>query len=357
MKKVTVLGGGKIGRMVGFLLGTSGDYQVHIGDSDASAASAAAQIAKGSGSAVDFTSEAQVRGAVADAWAVVSCAPFHCNPLIASCAKAAGAHYFDLTEDVAVTKKVIELAAGSRTVLAPQCGLAPGFITIAANHLAAPYSTLDTLRLRVGALPMQPSNELGYNLTWSTEGVINEYINECEAVQNGTLVRVPALEHEERLIIDGIEFEAFNTSGGLGTLADSMRGKVRNLNYKTIRFPGHAKLMRFLLQELRLSEHRDELRRILERALPWTADDQVVVFVSASGMRDGRLTESSYAKRIGARAIGGHHWTAIQITTAAGVCAIVDLVAQGKGAKSGLVRMEDFRFADFIANRFGAYYS
>jgi saccharopine dehydrogenase-like NADP-dependent oxidoreductase len=242
-------------------------------------------------------------------------------------------------------------------VLAPQCGLAPGFITIAANHLAAPYSTLDTLRLRVGALPMQPSNELGYNLTWSTEGVINEYINECEAVQNGTLVRIPALEHEERLIIDGIEFEAFNTSGGLGTLADSMRGKVRNLNYKTIRFPGHAKLMRFLLQELRLSEHRDELRRILERALPWTADDQVVVFVSASGMRDGRLTESSYAKRIGARAIGGHHWTAIQITTAAGVCAIVDLVAQGKGAKSGLVRMEDFRFADFIANRFGAYYA
>jgi len=357
MKKITVLGGGKIGRMVGFLLGTSGDYQVHIGDSDAAAATAAAKIAKGSGSAVDFTSDTQVRSAISGAWGVVSCAPFHCNPLIASCAKAAGAHYFDLTEDVAVTKKVIELSSGARTIFAPQCGLAPGFITIAANHLASPFSSLDTLRLRVGALPMEPSNALGYNLTWSTEGVINEYINECEAVQDGTLVRVPALEHEERLIIDGIEFEAFNTSGGLGTLADSMRGKVRNLNYKTIRFPGHARLMRFLLQELRLSEHRDELRRILERALPWTADDQVVIFVGASGMRDGRLTESSYAKRIGARTIGGHHWTAIQITTAAGVCAVVDLVAQGKGAKAGLVRMEDFRFDDFIANRFGAHYA
>ncbi len=357
MKKITVLGGGKIGRMVAFLLGTSGDYQVHIGDSDAAAATAAAQIAKGSGSAVDFSNEAQVRAALSGAWAVVSCAPFHCNPLIASCAKAAGAHYFDLTEDVAVTKRVIDLAADARTVFAPQCGLAPGFITIAANHLANPFSSLDTLRLRVGALPMQPSNELGYNLTWSTEGVINEYINDCEAVQDGALVRVPALEHVERLIIDGIDFEAFNTSGGLGTLADSMRGKVRNLNYKTIRFPGHARLMRFLLQELRLSEHRDELRRILERAIPSTRDDQVVVFVSATGIRDGRLTESTYAKRIGARSIGGQHWTAIQITTAAGVCAIVDLVAQGKGSSAGLVRMEDFRFDDFISNRFGAHYA
>jgi len=357
MKKVVILGGGKIGRMACFLLGTSGDFAVRIGDMNLAEAHAAAETFGGKGEQVDLTNDAQVAAFVKGAWAVISCAPFRCNLTIASCAKAAGAHYFDLTEDVAVTKKVIELAKGATTAFIPQCGLAPGFITIAANHLAKPFTAIESLRLRVGALPLQPSNELGYNLTWSTEGVINEYINDCEAVQGGEFVRVPALEHLERLIIDGIDFEAFNTSGGLGTLAESLKGRVRNLNYKTIRFPGHCKLMRFLLQELRLSEHRDEMKTILERAIPATTNDQVVIFVSASGMLDGRLTERVYAKRVLAQTIGGHHWTAIQLTTAAGIAAIVDLVAQGKGPAQGLVRMEDFSWEDFMSNRFGRLYA
>jgi len=132
---------------------------------------------------------------------------------------------------------------------------------------------------------------------------------------------------------------------------------VKNLDYKTIRFPGHCQLMRFLLQELRMSEHRDDLRTILERAIPTTTEDQVVIFVSASGMLDGRLTERVYAKRVMAQTIGGHHWTAIQLTTAAGITALVDLFAQGKTPAHGLVRMEDVTWEDFMANRFGRLYA
>ncbi|MSR69727.1 MAG: saccharopine dehydrogenase family protein [Phycisphaerales bacterium] len=357
MKKVVILGGGQIGRMVSFLLGTCGDYEVQVGDLKADAAHAAVALFGGTGVAVDLSNAAQVAAFVKGAWAVVSCAPFHCNPMIATCAGAAGAHYFDLTEDVAVTKQVIELSKGSQTAFVPQCGLAPGFITIAGNYLAAPFTQIESLRLRVGALPLNPSNRLGYNLTWSTEGVINEYIMDCEAVRDGALVSLPALENIERLIIDGIEFEAFNTSGGLGTLAESLQGRVRNLDYKTIRFPGHRDLVKFLLQELRLREHRDELRTILERAIQSTSEDQVVVFVSATGLLDGRLTERIYAKRVLAQMIGGHHWTAIQITTAAGITALVDLFAQGKTPQRGLVRMEDVSWNDFITNRFGRLYA
>lgn len=357
MKKVVILGGGKIGRMVTFLLGTCGDYEVRVGDLCLETARGVATAFGGKGEKVDLSSAAEVAAFVKGAWAVVSCAPYHCNPTIAACAGAAGAHYFDLTEDVHVTKKVIELAKGAKTAFLPQCGLAPGFITIAANHLAKPFTKLDALRLRVGALPQNPSNQLGYNLTWSTEGVVNEYINECEAVQDGKLVRVPALEQLERLIIDGVEFEAFNTSGGLGTLAETLKGRVGNLDYKTIRFPGHCFLMRFLLQELRLREHRNEMRDILDRAIPYTSDDQVVIFVSASGTVDGKLTERVYAKRVMAQALGGHHWTAIQLTTAAGITAIVDLFAQGKTPAHGLVRMEDIAWDDFMSNRFGRLYA
>ncbi|MSR44930.1 MAG: saccharopine dehydrogenase family protein [Phycisphaerales bacterium] len=357
MKKVVILGGGKIGRMVGFLLGTCGDYEVRIGDLHLDTAQAAATIFGGTGVSVDLSNAAQVEAFVNDAWAVVSCAPFHCNELIAKSARIAGAHYFDLTEDVGVTRSVIALAKGAKTAFLPQCGLAPGFITIAANALAKPFAEIDSLRLRVGALPRTPSNRLGYNLTWSTEGVINEYINDCDAVRDGALVRVPALENLERLIIDGIEFEAFNTSGGLGTLAESLNGRVRNLDYKTIRFPGHCDLVKFLFQELRMSEDRAALRTMLERAIPSTTDDQVVIFVSASGMLDGRLTERVYAKRVLSQTIGGHHWTAIQITTAAGITALVDLFAEGKTPRAGLVRMEDVTLEDFIANRFGRLYS
>ncbi len=128
----------------------------------------------------------------------------------------------------------------------------------------------DSVRLRVGALPQYPSNALNYNLTWSTDGVINEYCEPCEAIVNGVLRDVPPLEEREEFSLDGVTYEAFNTSGGLGTLCETLEGKVRNLNYRTIRYPGHAAIMQALLNDLRLRDRRDVLKDILEHA---RADD------------------------------------------------------------------------------------
>ena len=357
MKDVLVLGAGKIGRMVCSLLQSSGDYRVAVMDASERSVQETLALAPGAkGLAGRFDDQAAIDRGLDGAWAVVSCAPFFCNPMIAERAKAKGVHYLDLTEDVAVTKKVMELARGAKTAFIPQCGLAPGFITIAANSVITGMTDLHEVRMRVGALPEFPSNALKYNLTWSTDGLINEYIQPCEAVVDGKLVTVPALEGLEHMMIDGIEFEAFNTSGGLGTFALTLEGKVRHLSYKTMRYPGHNAILKLLLWDLGFREHRDELKAAFERALPTTRQDIVAIFVSAAGTADGRFTERTYAKIVRHKEIGGHHWTAIQITTACGVTALLDLLREGKLPQSGFVRNEDVAFADFMANRFGRHY-
>ena len=162
---------------------------------------------------------------LAGKFAVLSAAPFHLTTRIAEAAAASGVHYLDLTEDVASTRRVKELGDAADAAFIPQCGLAPGFISIVASDLARHFDTLDSVRMRVGALPQYPSNALNYNLTWSTDGVINEYCEPCEAIVDGELVEVPALEEREEFSLDGVTYEAFNTSGGLGTLVRDAEGQ------------------------------------------------------------------------------------------------------------------------------------
>ncbi len=358
MHTVLVLGAGKIGRMVAHLLASSGEYELRVGDVRREAAeSAVAHLRSTTPIGLAFDDRSALDDAMRGAEAVVSCAPFASNPGIAERARANGLHYLDLTEDVAVTKKVAALAKDAQTAFIPQCGLAPGFITIVANHLIAPMSEVRDLRLRVGALPRFPSNRLKYNLTWSTEGLINEYLNPCEALVEGEMRSLPALEHLERITVDGVQYEAFNTSGGVGSLAESLRGRAHNVHYKTIRYPGHNELIKFLLEDMGMREHRAELQRIFERSLPATAQDQVVVFVNATGTVNGQYLERSYANTLLHKEIDGRSWSAIQITTAAGVCGVLDLLLEGHLPRKGFVRQEEVSYDAFIANRFGRYYA
>jgi saccharopine dehydrogenase-like NADP-dependent oxidoreductase len=339
-------------------MASCGDYRIRLGDVAPPAVDfLAKKYPQITARAVDLSSADSLDGLLRGAWGVVSCAPVHCNPLIAERAVVHGLHYFDLTEDVEVTHRVVALAHGAKTAFAPQCGLAPGFITIVANHLMKTMTEVTDLRLRVGALPRYPSNRLKYNLTWSTEGLINEYCNPCEAVLNGQLVAMPPLEQLERLTIDGVEYEAFNTSGGLGTLATTLKDRVANVDYKTIRYPGHCELMKFLLHDLQMQQNRTMLGEIFDRCLPSTFQDQIVIFVSATGQYRGRLTERTFAKTIYHLPIDGENWSGIQITTAAGVSAIVDLVRDGHVAPQGLVKMENVDYELFLKNRFGRYYA
>ncbi len=353
MRDIAVIGAGKIGSTIAELLAMSGDYAVTLIDRDRGALDAMQLGGEVTRLALDLGTEDDLAGVLRGRYAVLSAAPFHLTTRIAAAAFAARAHYLDLTEDVASTRLVRDLARESGAAFIPQCGLAPGFVSIAAHAIAGRFDTLDCIRLRVGALPRYPDNALGYNLTWSTEGVINEYIEPCEAIVQGERRLVQALEECESLSIDGVAYEAFNTSGGLGSMCDTYAGRVRELNYRTMRYPGHCAIMRLLLHDLRLADRRTTLRSILENALPATLQDVVVVFVTVIGMRDGRLMQETLARRIEAGSISGRPRSAIQLSTAGSICAALDLLASGILPQSGLVRQEDIELDAFLQNRFG----
>ncbi|KQU78476.1 MULTISPECIES: saccharopine dehydrogenase family protein [unclassified Rhizobacter] len=364
MKDILVIGGGKIGSVVGALLASASGgerYTVTVADRSApQLADIAAEMAGTPGLStlvLDVNDAEQLRRALRGRFAVLSAAPYHLTAKVAQAARDIGVHYLDLTEDVASTRRIRELAVGAGTAFIPQCGLAPGFISIVAADLARGFDTLDSVRMRVGALPAYPSNALNYNLTWSTEGVINEYCEPCEAIVDGVQREVPALEEREEFSLDGVLYEAFNTSGGLGTLCETLAGKVRTLNYRTIRYPGHAAIMKALLHDLRLKDRRDVLKDILEQAVPTTMQDVVIVFVTVSGMKEGRLVQNTYARKTYAHVLAGKLRSAIQITTASSLCAILDMLADGQLPQQGFVRQEDVKLADFLANRFGRVYA
>jgi len=357
MKDIVIVGAGKIGSMIAELLVGSGDYAVTVVDrsqAQLDRLETRQQITK---VAADIADGAALRKILAGKFAVLSAAPYHATRLIAEAAKAAGAHYLDLTEDVASTRIVKGLAADAKTAFIPQCGLAPGFITIVASDLASRFDALQDVRMRVGALPKFPSNALNYNLTWSTDGVINEYCEPCEAIVNGQLRETQPLEELEEFSLDGVLYEAFNTSGGLGTLCETLAGRVRNLNYRTIRYPGHAAIMKALLNDLRLRDRRELLKDILENAVPITLQDVVIIFVTVSGMRGGQLVQETYANKVYAAPLGGRVRSAIQITTAGGICAVLDLLREGRLPQSGLIKQEEILLPEFLANRFGRVYA
>ena len=354
--KVVLAGAGKIGEAIVALLAQSGDYEVTVVEQDGERLRAFER-----GGLRTHTCSLDEPGELVPVLqgqdAVISACPYHLTPLVARAAREAGVNYFDLTEDVESTRVVKRLAQGAASAFVPQCGLAPGFISIAAHDATRGFDSLRDVRMRVGALPIYPSNALKYNLTWSTEGLINEYCNPCEAIVDGAVREVAALEGMEEFSLDGVAYEAFNTSGGLGTLCETLAGRVENLDYKTVRYPGHREIVKILVRDLRLARHREVLKDVFEAAIPMTTQDLVIVFVTVTGHKEGRLVQETFVRKIYSKRVGGRHLSAIQLTTAAGICAMVDLQREGRLPARGFVRQEEVSLADFLGNRFGRHYA
>ncbi|MCH9690142.1 MAG: saccharopine dehydrogenase NADP-binding domain-containing protein [Gammaproteobacteria bacterium] len=365
MIPVMVAGAGKIGRLISCLLADTKTYDVYLADCDFSAPDTQ-QLLKKMPALKSLTLDMK-DGQVIEAAlkkhqisALISSLPYFLNPVVAAAVKAASAHYFDLTEDIAVAETIKKLAAGASTVFVPQCGMAPGFVSMVAHSLMQTFDSCHEVKLRVGALPQQTSNALHYSLTWSTDGLINECGEACAGIEGGKPVMFPALEGLESIQIEGKKYEAFYTSGGLGGLGTLYVGKIDRLTYKTIRYPGHCEKMRFLMQTLRLNEDRDTLKKILERAIPQTTQDMVLIYVSVEGIKNGILTEESYVKKIYPEVICGIKWSAIQVSTASAVCAVLEQVLDEKNKKnklSGLVLQENFCLDAILSNRFGRFYT
>jgi saccharopine dehydrogenase-like NADP-dependent oxidoreductase len=362
MKDILVLGAGKIGALISGLLAESGSYGVQLADRVDGAAEKVVHahdlenvtaFILDAGDSDSLTAHVRQRKPVA----IVSGLPYFCNVKVAEVARAENLHYFDLTEDVEVTKAVRKLAEGATKAFVPQCGLAPGFISIAANELIQHFDEIKSVKLRVGALPQHPNNVLKYALNWSTDGIINEYGNPCQSIVDGKAVDVLPLEGLEEISIDGKLYEAFNTSGGLGSLGETYGDRVSSMNYKTIRYPGHCEQIRLLMNGLKLNHDRRTLKRILENAVPQTLQDVVIIYAAVTGLQNGQLREENYVNKVYPEAVAGRLWSAIQITTAAGICSVMDLVLCDASERSGFIAQEEFSLQDILDNRFGEYYA
>lgn len=388
MNNVLVLGGGKVGKSVAELLLACGrgNYRVTLADRDVAnlhiAEENISRLKERVPHAIELKTRqidagnlAEVRAALAGQNYVVCMLPFNLVGGVAEAANELGVHYFDVTEDVEATEGVRRIAESGRAkvALVPQCGLAPGYIAIAAYDVARDFSELHDLTLRVGALPQYTTKSLKYNVTWSAAGVINEYCEPCNVMLAGKQVKVPALEGLEHFSFEGVDYEAFYTSGGVGSLVETLmkEGKTMsesNIAYKTIRYPGHRDLMKFLLEDLRLGVENAKPTKsgrvfdralavdLMEHAIARTLQDVVVVFINCVGIRGGQREQINFRRSIHATELFGRVWPAIELTTAAGVCAMVDLHRTGKLPKKGLIRQEECSLAQFNSTIFGLAY-
>jgi saccharopine dehydrogenase-like NADP-dependent oxidoreductase len=349
--KVLVIGMGKVGSLVGILLNKR--FKVTGLDKNPPHYDLALpfEVIQGDCSDVAFLEKT-----LPAFEAVVSCMPYFLNLPIAQICHKKTIHYFDLTEDVPTTQAIRQMAETAQAVMAPQCGLAPGFIGIVGADLCKRFDKIRDIELRVGALPQFPNGLLGYSFTWSPAGVINEYINDCEVIHNGKKKMVPALDGLEKIYIGGEEFEAFSTSGGLGTMCETFEGKVDTLNYKTMRYPGHCKLMKFLLYELIMKEDRQQLEQILTNAKPPVQEDVVYVYAVVEGWKNDKIKREEYYRPFQPIVIDGEHWRAISWTTAASIAAVVEMVAQKTLPTSGFIKQEEISFKAFLETSNGKYF-
>lgn len=343
INKVLTLGLGKVGTLVATLLSekfevTGVDNQAPHYDYDQPF-----KVLTG-----DVSDDQYMTELIAAHDAVVSALPYFLNKAIAKIAHDHGKHYFDLTEDVETTNYIRGLSESSTAVFAPQCGLAPGIIGIIGADLAKNFDKLRSIEMRVGALPKYPNGDLGYAFNWSPAGVVNEYINDAEAIHNGQRKMVTSLQGKETINLNGGLYEAFYTSGGLGTMCETYEGKVDKLDYKTIRYPGHCERMNFLIHELHLKNDKKQLEEILKNAKPPVDEDVVLVYANAEGWKNNAIDRKEFVRSYPPIKIGPHVWRAISWTTAASIVAVVEMVAEGVLPSKGFIKQEEIDLDAFL---------
>ena len=264
--------------------------------------------------------------------------------------------YFDLSEDAGLDKYIASLLTHKEKIsfTMPHCGLAPGMSSIVAYHISKKLETPKNIKIRVGALSQNASNKLRYYTSWSGEGLVNEYLGDCQVVRNGNLEAEQALSGYEKLTINGKEYEAFNTSGGIGSLARTLAQEdfSGNIDYKTLRRIGHHDYVDFLFNDLQLDQ--SSLTAIFKSCIPQTRKDRVIIYVSASS--DGHDDELTYYKVFRPTQIHGRYFSAIEYTTAIGLISMVDLYLNKKLPEQGYVKQEQADWKYALKTTYGSYY-
>ena len=271
-------------------------------------------------------------------------------PDVAEIAQASGCHYVDIAEDPSIAQLVASRAGGQSCVV-PACGLAPGYVTALAGEMLARCDEDADLAVRVGVLPAKRSNRLGYGLMWSIDGLITEYTAPCLAIRGGKLAKLDPLQELEEVSLAGEAFEAFTTAGSLDGLMRHQVGRVENLIFKTLRYPGHLDYMRFLIHDLGLGRRLYQLRNLLMNGLPAVSEDRVIISLvlqPKSGQGEEHFLQTITASRDGA----GNPQSAVSIATAAHTASVVDIVCSGLAPHKGFLDLGELPPALLRRSRF-----
>lgn len=345
-RRVVIAGAGGIGSATAALLRGLGAYEgdIYLGDADAGRAHAAAEEARrvrGPGDVQSFAlpatgSSTELESVLTGADVLLDCLPGSEAPRMGRAALACGAHYANLTEYVAETAELLEMAKHARQAFVLQAGLAPGYVNVLAHALYQDFRRLygndvvDEVRMRVGALTRLALAPHYYGWTWSPIGVATEYVKPAWAVRDFKLVEVPALTARERVLIDGVVYEEALTSGGAADLPQALEGRARQLDYKTLRYPGHYAWVEDQLRDLPAGPERAHgLQQRMEASIPHCEDDVVVIYACVRGLdQRGLMRQLDSALRVGPYQLEGLRLRAIQSTTA-GALAQVALMLLG----------------------------
>ncbi|MFZ2101788.1 MAG: saccharopine dehydrogenase C-terminal domain-containing protein [Oricola sp.] len=254
---------------------------------------------------------------------------------VVTLAQERGCHYIDISENPATAREIAKRATDASCVV-PACGLAPGYVTALTGEMLAGCDRQTELEVRVGVLPAHRTNRLGYGKMWSLGGLIAEYTAPCLAIRDGRITELRPLQELEEIALAGEQFEAFTTAGTLDGLIHRYDGQVGNLIFKTLRYPGHLDYVRFLLDDLGLSERLYQLHNLLMNGLPAISEDRVII--SMILRRGPGARPEHFLQMISARQDGDGQWqSAVSVATAAHAACVVDIACTGLAPHRGLL--------------------
>jgi hypothetical protein len=347
---ITILGAGGIGRAAALLLASSDpSARIYLGDVEYGIAEEAAwfvrQGANRNVAVYPFVAPGEdvspeIESILTPGGILLDCLPGTEAPRAARLARKRRMHYANLTEHVAETECVLEIAHGAETAFVLQCGLAPGYVDVAAKALFAraceewEVSRVRRVLMRVGALSTNAAPPSFYGWTWSPAGVVTEYLEPALVVRDGLQVALPSLSDRGLRVVQGVTYEEALTSGGAADLPAALAGRVEHLDYMTLRWPGHYDYVASVLAETASGPGRMHLlQERMEKDVPRVDEDLVVLYVAVEGVdRRGLCRRLEHAVHIRPVQIGGASLRAIQASTAAGLAEVTRLIAAGRFA-------------------------
>lgn len=344
--RVMIVGSGGIGEAVGLILANAKEFsgELLFLDRFQEASKKASDLVNANSphtvtstaDTVDMRNTQSLEAIASDYDLILDCLPGSFAPALAKIAKQGKCHYVNLTEYVKETEEVTQIAEGAETGFVLQAGLAPGFINILAmrlfNDFCSQYGVekVETIQMKVGALSEHVEPPHYYAFTWSPIGVATEYIKDAYAVRDYKEVTIPSLSKREEYIIDGDRYEDNFTSGGAADLPTALAGRVKDLDYKTLRYIGHYDWVSETIANLKSDEVIDALEDKMLNDIPRVENDKVVVYASVNGHDSKgarRMLNKSYTVR--PSKVGGVTLRAIQTTTAGPMAQVALMLLSG----------------------------